>query len=72
MESTPHLMMGAAVVVSAADDFYRFIDGWRGTVSGYNAGCVQIDCINPDGQAVQFLVPPDQLKGQDHAQPQTA
>ncbi len=66
MEAAAHLMLGAAVTVIADDDFYRFIDGWHGTVSGYSAGCVQIDCINPDGQAVQFLVPPDQLKGQDH------
>jgi hypothetical protein len=56
---------GAAVTVRAADDFYKFIDGWHGVVSdrpGAGGGCVSIDCINPDGQAVQFLVPPEQLE----------
>ncbi len=72
METAALPILGAAVTVAAADDYYKFIDGWDGTVTGYNAGCVQIDCINPDGQAVQFLVPADQLKGQDHDQPQTA
>jgi hypothetical protein len=54
---------GTAVTVKAADDFYKFIDGWNGLVGEYHqAGCIQIRCLNPDGQPVEFLVPPDQLQ----------
>lgn len=54
--------IGAPVVVCASDDFYRFIDGWKGYVSGYQSGLNIIICINPDGQEVEFLIPDKDLR----------
>lgn len=54
---------GVAVRVRAADEFYQFIDGWHGTVSQrQDAPQVRIECTNPNGQPVEFLVPPEQLE----------
>ncbi|MFL6675874.1 MAG: hypothetical protein ACJ8LG_21605 [Massilia sp.] len=54
---------GVAVTVRAVDDFYKFIDGWRGIIAQrQDAPQVRIECKNPDGQAVEFLVPPEQLE----------
>ena len=55
---------GAAVTVRAADDFYKFIDGWPGVIMDRPGagGAVWIVCFNPDEQLVEFLVPPDQLE----------
>lgn len=55
---------GAAVIVRAADDFYKFVDGWRGVVMDRpaEAGAVWITALNPDDQPVELLVPPDQLE----------
>jgi hypothetical protein len=54
---------GSAVTVNAADDFYQFIDGWRGViVARGQASLVCVECVNPDGQLVEFLIPPEQLQ----------
>lgn len=54
-------IVGSAVTVVAADEFYEFIDGWRGVVKDQHQGNIWIECLNPEGAAVKFLVPPDQL-----------
>lgn len=41
--------------------FFEFVDGWRGVVAGLNNGFYQVDCLNPQGQAVTLFVPPDCL-----------
>lgn len=55
---------GAAVTVRAADDYYKFVDGWRGAVMDRPgaAGAVWIVALNPENQPVELLVPPDQLE----------
>jgi hypothetical protein len=54
---------GAAITVKAADDFYKFIDGWHGLVgTNHQGGGIHIHCLNPDGQPVEFFVPPEQLR----------
>lgn len=54
---------GTAVTVKAADDFYKFIDGWIGEVGTHHqAGAIHILCTNTDGKACEFLVPPEQLE----------
>lgn len=62
--NTAVYLPGTAVTVRAVGDFYQFIDGWHGVVTDKPAAanCICIDCINPDGQSVQFLVPPEQLE----------
>lgn len=58
------------MIVRAADDFYEFIDGWRGVISDRpsQAGGIWIDCPSPStpeqqvGPMLNFLVPPDQLE----------
>lgn len=52
---------GAAVVVRAADDFYQFIDGWRGTAAGWEQGHVVVK-VHHQGVDKVFLVPPEQLE----------
>jgi hypothetical protein len=55
---------GVAVTVRAVDDFYRYIDGWRGIIAQRQGDVpqVRIECTNPQGQPVEFLVPPEQLE----------
>lgn len=61
---------GSAVTVRAVDDFYRFIDGWRGVIADMPsaAGAVWITCPSPRtlqqeiGPLLHFLVPPEQLE----------
>lgn len=48
---------GDRVVVDAKDDFYAFVDGWRGTVVGFNGGAVEVHCARPDGMKVLFVTP---------------
>lgn len=55
-------LIGAPVVICAADDFYAYIDGWTGSVIDYVNGYAKVLCTNKDGQLVEFLVPPDQLR----------
>jgi len=53
--------LGKHVLIVAKDDFYGFIDGWTGFVSGKQSGCVWVECVREDGTK-SFLVPPDQLR----------
>lgn len=57
---------GSAVTVRAADDFYKFIDGWQGVIADMPsaAGGVWITCKSRDevGPMLHFLVPPEQLE----------
>lgn len=48
---------GDRVVIDARDDFYGFVDGWRGTVTGYNGGAVEVQCARPDGMKVLYVTP---------------
>jgi uncharacterized protein YkvS len=51
---------GDAVIITAKNDFYRFVDGWRGTVTGLNNGLVVVECARVDGLKT-FYVPADEL-----------
>ncbi len=55
---------GVAVTVRAADDFYAYVNGWRGAVMDRPGagGAIWIIVLNPDNQPVELLVPPDQLE----------
>lgn len=53
--------VGDPVIVTAKDDFYAFIDGWRGRVTGHEAGCVRIE-VPHEGLQKVFLVPADELR----------
>lgn len=54
---------GKRVIVTAADDFYAFIDGWEGRIEFpcWRAGYVIVLCDRPDGSK-EFLVPVEQLR----------
>lgn len=52
--------MGDRVVIAARDADYGFVDGWRGTVTGFNGGAVEVQCMRPDGMKTLY-VPADQL-----------
>lgn len=54
------LRVGDAVVIHAKGEFFAFVDGWRGTFTGWNNGHAVIVCERIDGQKTLF-VPPDQL-----------
>lgn len=47
-------------MICAADDFYAYVDSWRGTVTGFNNGAVEVTCQRPDGVKVLY-VPAGQL-----------
>jgi hypothetical protein len=51
---------GDRVVICAADDFFAYVDGWRGTVTGFNMGNVEVQCARPDGVKTLY-VPAAQL-----------
>lgn len=59
------IRVGDRVVITAKDEFFAFVDGWKGTVSGWNGGLAVVDVVDAEAQAggfkKQFLVPPDQL-----------
>lgn len=52
--------VGDSVMVTAKDDFYAYIDGWRGRVIGFQAGCVNVK-VPRDDIEMEFFVPADQL-----------
>ena len=64
---------GLAVTVRAADDFYKYIDGWKGVISDMpaQAGCLWVECPSPVtdtqqiGPVLKFLIPPDQLEANE-------
>lgn len=51
---------GDWVVIHAKDDFFAYVDGWRGTVHGMNNGLYEVQCMRHDGEKTLF-VPPEQL-----------
>lgn len=51
---------GDRVIICAADDFFAFVDGWRGVVTGENMGNLEITCQRPDGPKILY-VPPAQV-----------
>lgn len=56
--------IGAAVVIAAADDFYSYVDGWRGTLDRFDEcgrGVVLVPSPEFEGLILQFPVPPDQI-----------
>jgi hypothetical protein len=59
---------GDRVIIMAKDDFFAFVDGWRGQVTGFNSGLVVVVCKSSedvDGIPTlidkTFFVPADQL-----------
>lgn len=65
------LRIGDKVMIVAKGDFYAYVDGWHGTVTGFQmGGAVWLKgpgMIEPglqggaDTQHIELLVPPDQL-----------
>lgn len=63
--------VGDRALICARDDFYSYVDGWRGNVTGFDAGCVVVkgpgmvsagvQGIAGDVPDVLFYVPADQL-----------
>lgn len=59
--------VGDRVVITAKDDFYSYVDGWRGAVAGLNNGLVTVHVpgkqVGPTGPTplLTFFVPADQL-----------
>ena len=51
---------GDAVLITAKDEYFAFVDGWSGTVAGLNSGLVVVECARVDGVKTMF-VPADQL-----------
>lgn len=54
---------GDRVMVTAKDDFYAFIDGWRGRVGsseGVPGGHVAVEMVD-EGIDKRFIVPADQV-----------
>lgn len=51
---------GDKVIICAADDEYAFVDGWRGTVTGFQSGHVEVKCMRSDGEKTLY-VPAGQL-----------
>ena len=51
---------GQAVIITAKDEFFAFVDGWRGTITGLNNGLIVVECARIDGVKTLF-VPADQL-----------
>ena len=56
--------IGKEVVIVASDDFYAYVNGWAGTLKGFESGHGIVHV--PDGYVrcgyKRFLVPPDQLR----------
>jgi len=63
--------IGDRALICARDEFYAFVDGWRGTVTGFQSGCVVVKGPGMVGQGMQggaddapeitLFVPADQL-----------
>lgn len=51
---------GDNVIVCARDEFFAFVDGWHGVVTGWNGGAVEVTCSRPDGFKTLY-VPENQL-----------
>lgn len=46
---------GDKVIICAADDFYAYVDGWRGVVTGYNNGLIEVTCQRADGEKILYI-----------------
>lgn len=46
---------GDAVLITAKDEYFAFVDGWRGTVAGLNNGLVVVECVRVDGLKTLFV-----------------
>lgn len=55
--------IGRAVVIRAADDWYRFVDGWAGILARFESGMGVVE-VEHEGITKTFLVPPDQIEPQ--------
>lgn len=51
---------GDSVLITAKGEFFAFVDGWRGKVTGLNNGLVTVECARVDGVKTLF-VPADEL-----------
>ena len=46
---------GDAVIITPTGEFFAFVDGWRGTVTGLNNGLVTVECARVDGTKTLFV-----------------
>lgn len=47
---------GDSVVIRAKDDFFAFVDGWKGKCLGYNQeGYCVVCCMREDGEKTLFV-----------------
>lgn len=62
--------IGDRALICARDHFYAFVDGWRGTVSGFQSGQVVVvgpgmvdgrQSTDPQTPQITLFVPADQL-----------
>ena len=49
------------VIITAQDEDWSFVDGWRGRVIGWYQGHAEVKVFNPDGQEITLYVPPELL-----------
>jgi len=54
------LKPGDRVIINAKDDFFAYVDGWRGQVTGFNSGLAVVVCQH-EGIEKTFFVSADQL-----------
>lgn len=57
--------IGLPVVIRAAGDFFRFVDGWRGHLDGFESGlCRVVIEAEECGERVSklFFVPPEEVE----------
>ncbi len=55
---------GRAVIIRAADSFYAFVDGWRGTLAEIvgSMGRVEVPNKHVESGKLEFFVPLEQLE----------
>jgi hypothetical protein len=47
--------VGDRVQIVAADEFFAYCDGWKGTVQGLNEGLFEVECQREDGNKTLFV-----------------
>lgn len=47
--------VGDKVIVTAKNEFYAYVDGWRGVVRGFNNGYAKVICQRDDGEKTLFV-----------------
>lgn len=60
MDAYSRIRIGDPVCIRADDDFFAFVDGWKGRVTAWNNGLAEVKCQRPDGEKILY-VPPGQL-----------